>query len=97
MKEVQLDLVEFGDCEEQFRKTRLGDRFKLHDSFICAIGQQDTCKGKNWRPSLFDVLAITLCSFARHNIKKTLLVRKNSYFLMNAISIYFGIHNLSET
>jgi kallikrein len=49
MKEVELDLVEFDDCEAKFRETRLGNKFDLHKSFICAGGQknQDTCKGEN--------------------------------------------------
>jgi len=48
MKEVELDLVGFNDCEAKFRETRLGNKFDLHKSFICAGGQenQDTCKGE---------------------------------------------------
>ena len=32
-------MVEQDDCQEAFRTTRLGEKFKLHDTFMCAGGQ----------------------------------------------------------
>merc|ERR1711936_392825 len=40
-----------GQCQETLRSTRLGRRFKLDDSFLCAGGAgQDTCKGDGGSP-----------------------------------------------
>lgn len=46
MKKVELPMVPFRTCEESLRKTRLGGRFNLHNSFVCAGGQEnvDTCQ-----------------------------------------------------
>jgi len=45
LKKVELPVVPRNDCERSLRKTRLGQYFELHDSFICAGGKkgQDTC------------------------------------------------------
>ena len=47
MKEVELDIVEKEECEAQFKESRLGQKFSLDKSFICAGGkpEKDTCKG----------------------------------------------------
>lgn len=47
MKEVSVPLVPHEVCESALRKTRLGQRFRLHNSFICAGGEpgKDSCKG----------------------------------------------------
>jgi len=52
LKQVQMDIVRHGECEDQFQNSRLGRRFKLDDSFACAGGQQgkDTCKGDGGGP-----------------------------------------------
>ncbi|RWS27437.1 Serine proteinase stubble-like protein [Leptotrombidium deliense] len=52
LKEVSLPIIPFLDCQEGLRKTRLGYRFKLHESFICAGGEQgrDSCKGDGGGP-----------------------------------------------
>lgn len=52
MKKVELDTVEFATCQRQFQKTRLGPKFKLHSTFLCAGGVQgrDTCKGDGGGP-----------------------------------------------
>jgi len=52
LKEIDLPVVSHGQCQESLRKTRLGRRFKLDDSFICAggVGQKDTCKGDGGSP-----------------------------------------------
>eukprot|EP00094_Tigriopus_californicus_P009281 TCALIF_08948-PA protein Name:"Similar to Sb Serine proteinase stubble (Drosophila melanogaster)" AED:0.32 eAED:0.35 QI:0/0.25/0.4/1/0.5/0.8/5/32/472 len=51
-KQIILDLVSNGDCEDTLRSTRLGQSFILDKSFICAGGQegQDTCKGDGGGP-----------------------------------------------
>merc|ERR1712080_634896 len=47
LKEIDLPVVGHDECEAKLRTTRLGKRFQLDDSFICAGGQdgKDTCKG----------------------------------------------------
>lgn len=46
MKKVELPVVSREPCVEALRKTRLGQYFKLHESFMCAGGKpgEDTCK-----------------------------------------------------
>ena len=36
LKKVELPVVPHTDCQNKFRKTRLGVGFKLHDGFLCA-------------------------------------------------------------
>jgi len=52
MKQVKMDLVEHDDCEEILQSTRLGKRFRLDESFLCAGGipGEDTCKGDGGGP-----------------------------------------------
>jgi hypothetical protein len=52
LKEIDLPVVSHNQCQESLRQTRLGRRFKLDDSFICAggVGQKDTCKGDGGSP-----------------------------------------------
>uniref|UniRef100_A0A1A9WPE3 Phenoloxidase-activating factor 2 n=1 Tax=Glossina brevipalpis TaxID=37001 RepID=A0A1A9WPE3_9MUSC len=52
MKRVPLPIVEFNSCQNQLRATRLGSRFALHRSFLCAGGQLgiDTCVGDGGAP-----------------------------------------------
>merc|ERR1712055_387387 len=52
LKEIDLPVVSHYDCQESLRKTRLGRRFRLDDSFICAGGkdEKDTCKGDGGSP-----------------------------------------------
>jgi len=47
LKKIELPVVPFLPCQESLRKTRLGKRFNLDKSFICAGGEpgKDTCKG----------------------------------------------------
>merc|ERR1712115_634957 len=52
LKEIDLPVVRHDQCEAKLRTTRLGRRFRLDDSFICAGGQdgKDTCKGDGGSP-----------------------------------------------
>jgi len=52
LKEIDLPVVGHDDCEARLRTTRLGKRFNLDDSFICAGGEgyKDTCKGDGGSP-----------------------------------------------
>lgn len=52
MKKVPLPIVEFNRCHRELQLTRLGNKFKLDSSFICAGGIQgtDTCQGDGGAP-----------------------------------------------
>jgi len=52
LKEIDLPVVGFNYCQDSLRNTRLGGKFKLDDSFICAGGVdgRDTCKGDGGSP-----------------------------------------------
>lgn len=51
LKKIQLPLVPHDECEQMLRKTRLGKRFILDDSFTCAGGKgKDTCTGDGGSP-----------------------------------------------
>nr|CAI5819317.1 unnamed protein product [Callosobruchus analis] len=52
LKKIQLPTVEFQQCEEKLRKTRLGRFFKLDKSFMCAGGEhgRDACTGDGGSP-----------------------------------------------
>lgn len=52
LKALSLPYVPHDQCQRALRKTRLGDRFKLHESFVCAGGRkgEDSCKGDGGSP-----------------------------------------------
>lgn len=52
LKEIDLPVVGYSYCQDLLRKTRLGGKFKLDQSFICAggIDGRDTCKGDGGSP-----------------------------------------------
>merc|ERR1712186_151652 len=51
-EEIDLPVVNQGVCQDKLRSTRLGQKYKLHDSFLCAggIAGKDTCKGDGGSP-----------------------------------------------
>merc|ERR1712014_536933 len=52
LKEIDLPVVSNLECQDRLQSTRLGRKFKLHDSFICAggVNGKDTCKGDGGSP-----------------------------------------------
>jgi len=54
LKEINLPVVPHDQCQASLRGTRLGTKFRLHPSFICAGGEpgKDTCKGDGGSPLL---------------------------------------------
>lgn len=50
MKLIELNVVERNKCQEMLRKTKVGKRFVLDQSFICALGEMDSCKGDGGSP-----------------------------------------------
>jgi plasma kallikrein len=52
LKKVPLGMVESNTCQSLLRSTRLGNRFQLHPSFVCAGGVKgiDTCTGDGGAP-----------------------------------------------
>ncbi|XP_055316143.1 uncharacterized protein LOC129575928 [Sitodiplosis mosellana] len=52
MKKVPLDIVDRNQCERALQVERLGDKFRLDGSFICAGGVEgvDTCQGDGGAP-----------------------------------------------
>merc|ERR1711937_567928 len=52
LKEIDLPVVDSYQCENRLRQTRLGSKYKLHDSFMCAggVSGKDTCKGDGGSP-----------------------------------------------
>ncbi|KAJ0169978.1 hypothetical protein K1T71_014584 [Dendrolimus kikuchii] len=52
LKKVELPVMDDGTCVSRLRKTRLGNLFELHSSFMCAggVAGQDTCTGDGGSP-----------------------------------------------
>ncbi|XP_058836998.1 phenoloxidase-activating factor 2-like [Topomyia yanbarensis] len=52
LKKVQVPVVSHQQCQNDLRKTRLGNRFRLDPSFLCAGGKmgEDTCRGDGGSP-----------------------------------------------
>jgi len=52
LKEVSLPMVSDAQCLDWLRATRLGRRFRLDQSFVCAGGEEgkDTCRGDGGGP-----------------------------------------------
>jgi secreted trypsin-like serine protease len=52
LKNIELPVVEFNECQDRLRTTRLTKFFKLHRSFMCAGGEigKDVCVGDGGGP-----------------------------------------------
>lgn len=52
LKKIELPVMPFDKCQTALRTTRLGKRFNLNKSFMCAGGEpgKDTCKGDGGSP-----------------------------------------------
>ena len=52
MKQITLPIITKNECNEKFRESRLGSKFTLHKSMLCAGGNlaEDTCKGDGGGP-----------------------------------------------
>ncbi|KAJ8921968.1 hypothetical protein NQ315_008605 [Exocentrus adspersus] len=52
LKKIELPIVPKPQCQNALRKTRLGSGYILHDSFVCAGGEQgkDACSGDGGSP-----------------------------------------------
>ena len=87
LKKVSLPIVNDIECNQKFRASRLGRKFTLHKSMICAGGEQgqDTCKGDGGGP--------LICP-SKNDPNTYLQVTWKNCFLIQAnfISIYFTFH-----
>lgn len=52
LKKIPLPMVPRAECQTALRTTRLGPRFRLHETFVCAGGEAgvDTCTGDGGSP-----------------------------------------------
>jgi len=52
LKKITLPTLPLRSCQERLRNTKLGPRFKIHKSFMCAGGEHgvDTCTGDGGSP-----------------------------------------------
>lgn len=52
LKKLEIDMVAHQRCNQLLKRTRLGNKFRLHGSFVCAGGEEgkDTCTGDGGAP-----------------------------------------------
>ena len=52
LKQIELPILRHDECNQAFRASRLGKKFSLHKSMLCAGGEhaEDTCKGDGGGP-----------------------------------------------
>lgn len=57
LKKIELPVVPFAKCQANLRKTRLGRRFLLNKSFMCAGGEEgiDACQGDGGGPLVCEI------------------------------------------
>lgn len=70
LKKVEMPVVPLAGCQSKLRRTKLGDSFKIHFSFMCAGGEEgkDTCLGGK-----ISIRSIYLCSFSIVETKMLLI------------------------
>ena len=58
LKKVRLPMVSNDQCQANLRKTRLGNFFRLHESFVCAGGEEgiDSCRVTTSRAKSLQIL-----------------------------------------
>lgn len=61
LKKLGLPVVQLSQCQDNLRATKLGPRFRIHSSFMCAGGEPDvdTCHGDGGK---FVISRITFCN-----------------------------------
>lgn len=61
LKKVNVPLWDRGRCVTRLRATRLGDKFQLHEGFVCAGGEQheDACQVTGNRGQVVKILGWT--------------------------------------
>lgn len=57
LKKIDLPIVKMKTCQDNLRATKLGPRFKLNPSFMCAGGEKgvDTCTGDGGSPLVYPI------------------------------------------
>jgi plasma kallikrein len=58
LKKAKLPIVPLGKCRTNLRKTKLGQTFRLHNSFVCASGVKgkDRCTGDDGGPLVCPII-----------------------------------------
>lgn len=57
LKKIELPVIPVAECQSKLRRTKLGDLFKIHFSFMCALSEEgkDTCLGDGGAPLICPV------------------------------------------
>lgn len=58
MKKFPMDIIESSKCEDEWRTSRLGPKFNLHDTFVCAGDINGTGSSKvNWKRFMLKIVS----------------------------------------
>jgi secreted trypsin-like serine protease len=60
LKKISLPIVAHNECQDKMRTTRLSYVFQLHESFLCAGGEEglDTCTGDGGSPLVCPIIGM---------------------------------------